>query len=75
MSAAAAAASPKFGPLAVDFEPSSFAGGSMFGAFGKSASFKSPITIKIVSFTREESGYVNYDIMVRRNCNSIYVYV
>ena len=68
MSAAAASASvtsPKFGPLSVDFEPSSFAGGSMFGAFGKSASFKAPIAIKIVSFAREEAGYVSYDIMVR----------
>jgi hypothetical protein len=69
MSGAAAAASPKLSPLSADLlsadsEPVTFSGGSIFGAFGKSASFKAPLKIQIVSFTREDEGHVNYHIMV-----------
>jgi hypothetical protein len=60
----AATASPRLGALSAPDQEPSFASGGPFGAFGKSASFKSPLNIQIVSFTREEGGYVNYDIMV-----------
>ncbi len=61
--------SPKLSPLSTDVsadvsEPVTFSGGSVFGAFGKSASFKAPLKIQIVSFTREDEGFVNYHIMV-----------
>jgi hypothetical protein len=64
MSSAPAAASPRLGPMAAGDQEPSFAVGGSFGAFGKSTSFKSPINIQIMSFTREEGGFVNYDIMV-----------
>jgi hypothetical protein len=37
----------------------------VFGAFGKSAAFKPPISIKINGFTHEEAGFVNYELLVK----------
>jgi hypothetical protein len=67
---AAAAPSPKIAPIssgspsAADYEPSSYASGSVFGAFGKSPSFKAPLRVQVVGFTREDEGFVNYEITV-----------
>jgi hypothetical protein len=70
----AAASSPRIAPIssgissgspsAAYYEPSSYASGSVFGAFGKTPSFKAPLHIQVVGFTREEEGFVNYEITV-----------
>ena len=56
--------SPKLGPSSAD--EGAFPSSSLFGAFGKSATFKAPLNVQIGSFTREDAGFVNYDIMVMR---------
>jgi hypothetical protein len=58
----ASALTPKLTPRAADEGDSP--NSSLFGAFGKSATFKAPLTIQIGSFTREDAGFVNYDIQV-----------
>ncbi len=68
----AAAPSPKVVPIspsspgAADDEPSSYASasGSIFAAFGRAPSFKAPLRVQVVKFTREDEGFVNYDITV-----------
>ena len=68
----AAAPSPKVAsisprsPGAADDEPSSYASASasIFAAFGRAPSFKSPLRVQVVKFTREDEGFVNYDITV-----------
>ena len=64
----AAAPSPKVVPISPrsDDEPSSYASpsASIFAAFGKTPSFKAPLRVQVVKFTREDEGFVNYDITV-----------
>ena len=60
----ASALTPKLTPRAADEGDSP--NSSLFGAFGKSATFKAPLNVQIGSFTREDAGFVNYDIMVMR---------
>jgi hypothetical protein len=55
--------SPK---LASSVDEGAFPSSSVFGAFGKTATFKAPLNVQIGSFAREDAGFVNYDVLVMR---------